>query len=484
MHPALIVLFVILGIIALLLIVILARTAMFKPAAEEAVTYPDVSVDNDKAVSSLQTLVRFRTESFRDHSLENNEEFDKLTAALPGLYPNVYRECELITLPGRELIYRWKGKSDARASVFMAHYDVVPVNDDAWDMPAFEGIIKDGILWGRGTLDTKVTLNGIMMAADALIAEGFVPEEDIYMAFSGGEEVNGEGAVNAAAYFKENGIELSMVIDEGGGVVKDVFPGVSADCAMVGIGEKGIMDVEYKVKSGGGHASAPKPGSPVVTLSKAVTAVEDSPMPLRLSEPAARMFDTLGRHSSFVYRMIFANMWCFKGVLNSITKKSGGELNALLRTTVAFTKMEGSKATNVIPPEASVVSNIRIAPGDTVESVLAALKAKVNNDKVSIEPIGGYETDPSPVAPVDDPAWDRIRNAVAGTWKGCLVSPYLMVQCSDSRHYRDVTDKVYKFSAMDLSAEERSTIHGNNERIRLEVVGRAVEFFTRLMMQS
>ena len=290
--------------------------------------------------------------------------------------------------------------------------------------------------------------------------------------------------MNAAAYFKEKGIVINYVVDEGGGVVEDVFPGVSSECAMVGIGEKGILDVEYKVKSGGGHASAPRPGSPVVALSRAVTAIEDDPLPMRISEPAAKMFDTLGRHSSFVYRLIFSNLWCFKGVLNSITKKSGGELNALLRTTVAFTKMEGSKATNVIPPEASVISNIRIAPGDTVESVLAELKKRVNNDKISITPIGGYETDPSPVAPVDDPAWDKIKNAVAGTWKGCIVSPYLMVQCSDSRHYRDVTNKVYKFSAMDLTAEERGTIHGNNERIRLEVIGRATEFFTRLMMQS
>ena len=182
MNICFIILYVILGLIALFLAVILIRAAMFKPAPGEAREYPDVNVDSEKAVKNLQTLVRFRTESFRDHSLENDEEFKKLTDALPQLYPNVYRVCELITLPGRELIYRWKGRSSDSASVLMAHYDVVPVNDDAWDMPAFEGIIKDGVLWGRGTLDTKVTLNGIMTTADTLIAEGFVPENDIYMA--------------------------------------------------------------------------------------------------------------------------------------------------------------------------------------------------------------------------------------------------------------------------------------------------------------
>ena len=89
--------------------------------------------------------------------------------------------------------------------------------------------------------------------------------------------------------------------------------------------------------------------------------------------------------------------------------------------------------------------------------------------------------DPSPISETDCPAWDKVAAAVAETWKGCVVSPYLMVQCSDSRHYRDLSRHVYRFSAMDLTAEERRTIHGNNERIRLETACRAVECYIRLM---
>ena len=179
--------------------------------------------------------------------------------------------------------------------------------------------------------------------------------------------------------------------------------------------------------------------------------------------------------------MIFANLWCFGGVLDSICKKSGGELNALMRTTVAFTQTSGSKTSNVIPPEASMVSNIRLNPEDTTESAIAYLKETIGNDKIDISMIRGMN--PSPISETGCPAWNKVASSVASTWRDALVSPYLMVQCSDSRHYGDISDKVYRFSAMDLTAEERHSIHGNNEHIRLETAKSAVEFFIRVMKQ-
>jgi len=202
---------------------------------------------------------------------------------------------------------------------------------------------------------------------------------------------------------------------------------------------------------------------------------------MHLTKPVAEMFDTLGRHSSFLYRMIFANLWCFRGVLDLICRKNGGELNALMRTTVAFTQMNGSSASNVIPPEASMVSNIRLNPEDTMESGLAYLKKVIDDPNVALQLIHGM--DPSPISRTDCEGWNKVASSVASTWKGCIVSPYLMVQCSDSRHYGSLSDRVYRFSAMDLTTEERGTIHGNNERIRVETIKKAAEFFIRLLRQ-
>ena len=473
--------YIILALIVAFLAVILIRAAMFRPAPEEKAEAADVEFDRGAAVSALAALVRCKTVSYDEAGKEDDAEFEKLISLLPELYPNVTKVCTLQRFPDRGLLYRWPGTEAGDPAVLMAHYDVVPVEEDQWEKPPFEAIIENGVMWGRGTLDTKVTFNGILSAAENLIAQGFRPRKDIYFAFSGGEEILGPGAKHIVNYFAAQGITPSMVVDEGGAVVEDVFPGVVGKCAMVGIAEKGQVNLEYSVSSGGGHASSPPKHTPIGRLSAACKAVEDHPFPMHLTKPVQDMFDTLGRRSTFVYRIIFANLWCFRGVLDGICKKGGGELNALVRTTVAFTQMRGSKAPNVLPPTASMVSNIRLNPADSVAFAQDYIRSTVGDEGVVLTDLKSFE--PSPISRTDCEGWRMVSKAVADTWRGCVVTPYLMMQCSDSRHYRDLSDKVYRFSAMDLNTEELRLIHGNNERIRLEVVERAVEFFIRLMQQ-
>ena len=475
--------YIILALIIIFIAVILIRTAMFRPALQPQESFEAVEFDRDRAVSGLAELVKCRTVSFTDHSKEDDTQFRKLLDMLPELYPNVFKTCEYYELADRGILFRWKGKSDGTKdpAVLMAHYDVVPVEPDNWQRDPFGAEIIDGVMWGRGTLDTKVTFNGILFAADTLISEGFVPEDDIYMAFSGQEEINGKGAVRIVERLAEQGITPSMVLDEGGAVVEGVFPGVKGSCGLIGIAEKGLMNVTFRLDTNGGHASAPAPHTPVGRLSAMCAAIENKPLPSHFTEPVLKMFDTLGRHSTFLYRMIFANLWCFKPVLDMICKKSGGELNALVRTTTAFTQMSGSLANNVIPPSASMTANVRINPADTSESVIAYYKSLIKDPDIKVEAM--VEAEPSRIAKTDCAGWERVTRAVRGTWKGCIVSPYLMVQCSDSRHYDRISDRTFKFSAMDLTSEERRMIHGNNERIRLDALYRAVEFFIRLIKQ-
>ena len=472
-------LYIALGLIALFLLVLVIRALCFRPKAQPQAIRDAVMFDRDAAVSALQQLVRCKTISYNDKSLEDDAEFQKLIDLLPTLYPKVFEACTLTQLPDRALLFRWPGKASDKPAVMMAHYDVVPVDEAKWDKPPFEGIIEDGVLWGRGTLDTKATFNGALFAANHLIGEGFVPEQDVYLAFSGGEEVNGKGAVNIVDYFVDQGITPALVLDEGGAVVENVFPGLKKPCGLIGIAEKGMMNVRYSVASSGGHASAPLPKTPITTLAKACRNVVEHPFKMQLTKPAAEMFDTLARESTFVYKLIFANLWCFKPILDMLCKGSGGDMNALVRTTTAFTQASGSNARNVIPTEASLVSNMRLNPADSVASATAYLQKVVGDPDVQIEVLESFE--PSPISETDCESYYKVADAVAETWRGCVVTPYLMVQCSDSRHYRDISRHVYKFSAMDLTAEERKTIHGNNERIRLESIGKAVEFYIRLL---
>ena len=472
--------FAVLGVsLAAFVAVVLVRTYRFTPHPLPTADEDEISFDKDKAVSDLQSLVRCKTVSRINHEGEVDEEFEKLIAMLPGMYPHVYEKCEFKRFPDRALLYKWEGKNHDNPSVFMAHYDVVPVNEEDWEKPPFDGIIEDGVLWGRGTLDTKATFSGALFAANHHIASGFIPENDIYLAFSGGEEVNGPGARHIVDYFEENGINPELVLDEGGAVVEGAFPGLKGACAVIGIAEKGMIDVEYRVKSNGGHASAPKPHTPVGVLAKACTRVEGKPFKAHVTKPVAEMFDTLGRHSTFLYRMIFANMWCFGWVIDLLGRLQGGDINALMRTTVAFTQMSGSSASNVIPPEATMVSNLRLNPSDTMDSALEYLTKTVNDENVQLSILRGYN--PSRISVTDSVGYKRVEGAVVSTWRGCIPTPYLMMQCSDSRHWGRISDKVYRFSAMDLTKEERGSIHGNNEKIRFECVHKCCEFFIRIM---
>ena len=469
----------VLGILLAFLLVLLVRALRFTPAEQETPAPLTEKPDPDKAVSHLQRLIRCRTVSDSDRSLEDDSQFEALYALLPELYPHVYASCQAVRPNDRSLIYVWKGRSSEKPVVLMAHYDVVPVRQEEWQRDAFSAEIVDGELWGRGTLDTKATFNGVLEAADNLISEGFVPANDIYMCFAGNEETGGNGAPANVEWLRSRGVKPELVLDEGGAVVENVFPGVTQPAAVIGIAEKGSLNLRLELETKGGHSSTPPVHSAIGSLAQAVCRVESSPFPFRITPPAARMFDTLARYSTLPYRLIFANLWCFGPVLDLICRKSGGELNALVRTTVAFTRAQGSDAYNVLPNSAWVAANLRLIPGEDADSAVNRLKSVIGDDRVKLVRAGGR--DPSPISLVDDEPWQRLSAAVRTAWPEAVVTPYLMIACSDSCRYCSISSHVYRFSAMALSKEQRGMIHGRDERIPLETAVRTVAFYQTLI---
>lgn len=470
---------IVLAAAAVWLAAVLIRAVRFTPKAEQAPAEAPVELDGEKIVRDMQDMIRCRTVSHMDEELTDWAEFEKFQALLRERFPLVHEKCALQKLGKTGLLYRLPGLASNQVSVCMAHYDVVPVNEAGWSKPAFDGILEDGVLWGRGTLDTKGTVCGIFEALEQLLSQGYVPKQDLYLSLSGDEETSGDSCPAIVRWFEEQGIRPALVVDEGGAVVDHVFPGVPGQCALIGISEKGGVDMEFSMDSQGGHASTPPPRQLLGHLSRAVLQIEKSPFPSQLTKPTRELFDTLGRHSTFLYRVIFANLWCFKPVVDLISKVSGGEFNAMMRTTVAITRFAGSDAYNVMPPKASFGVNIRLLGEDTMDTAMAYLKRVIKNEKIRVRVVDGMN--PSPCSDTDCAAWKTLKTAVRQTWPEAIVSPYLMMACSDSRHYNRITDRVYRFSAMHLSKQERASIHGNDERVPVETLVKTAAFYVRLM---
>jgi len=460
-------------------LILVGRAVAFKPLREPDVDIEPVDVDEDAAVSRMVMLIRCRTVSYQDKSREDVAAFEDFPVLLQKLYPNLHAACRQERVGARGLLYCWRGNTSDHPSVLMAHYDVVPAQEERWKKPPFDANIEDDVLWGRGTLDTKGTMLGILEAAEMLIGRGFTPKNDLYISFGGDEETDGAGTRAIVEVLRNRGVSPAFVLDEGGAVVVDVFPGLKRPCALVGIAEKGVVNVILRAESRGGHASAPPPQTPVSVLARAVGRVEKRPFPFRLTPPAKAMFNTLGRHCGLPLRVVFANLWCFAPLLNLLCRKKGGEMNALVRTTCAFTQMRGSDAPNVLPPDASMGANVRIICGETVQSVKSRLGVVIHDNRVIVDTANGKN--PSPVSSTTGEPWARLANAIAQTWPGAVLSPYLMVAASDSYYYAGISENVYRFSGMALSAEERAMIHGNDERVPLEKLHLLIEFYVRLI---
>ena len=473
------VLFSLTSILIVLLLIIIIRTLCFTAPKAAMREYQPINVNSDKAISDLAEMIKCKTVSHTDINEDDEAEFSKFKSLLPRLFPNIYEKCEYAEIGRRGLLFRYAGESSNSPSVLMAHFDVVAAEESEWKKPPFSAEVENGYLFGRGTLDTKCSLNGAMQALEYFISSGKIPKNDIYLAFSGDEEVNGTAASSIVSLFEERKITPQLVLDEGGAVVNNVFPGVKSPSALIGIAEKGMLNVEFSYLGNGGHSSSPKPHTPIGILSKACLDVERNPFKFRFTDASYPMFDTLARHSNFFYRMIFANLWCFSPIINYICRKNGGEMNALLRTTCAFTQMEGSKGINVIPPKAKMSANLRILPGESTESTLNYLKKTVNNREISIQKINGME--PSRISEINSEGYKKVSQAIGKVWSDAIVSPYLMFACSDSRHWGRISDKVYRFSPMALTNEERASIHGNDERISLDSIVKTVEFYTHLI---
>jgi len=474
---------ILLFLVATLVSILFVRVVLSKPKKIVAGRSTEIPrIDADGIAARLSELIKKKTIASHDPGAWNPAEFEAFRELLPTLYPESHKVLERTIIGGHALLYRWKGKGEGEPLVLMSHYDVVPASDVGWIKPAFSGDIYEGKVWGRGTLDTKCTLAAALEAVESLIKSGYMPERDVYLSFGNDEEIGGDGTPGIVRYLTKAGVKPGLVLDEGGAVVTGVFPGVSKPLAMVGVAEKGVTDIELLVRSSGGHSSTPPHKGAAWRLARAITRLEARPFPAAFPPATRFMFRTLAPHASLGLRIILANLWFFEPLILWVFGRGGGELNAMCRTTVVVTMLEGSKAANVLPAEAKAVVNIRIAIGQSVESVIARIKRVINDPLVEIRVI--LPGEPSPVSALSGSRFDAVSSTVREVFPDAVTAPYIVLGGTDARHYANVSTTVYRFSPMTMSKAERASLHAVNEAIPISSMEKAVEFYIRLIRRA
>ena len=465
--------------------VVAVRTATFKaPAAVDLSSVHLASarpVDVAKAAQHLGEAVRFQTVSHQDAAEDQPAEWDKLHAWLQATYPDAHRVMSREVVDGHALVYTWKGTDPALPPiVLMAHQDVVPVtpgSEGAWTHAPFDGVVADGAVWGRGSIDDKGSLVTLFEALDGLAKAGFTPRRTVILVSGHDEEVRGGGARAAAALLKARGVKAEFVLDEGMVVVSD-HPVTKAPVALIALAEKGYATLTVTAPAIGGHSSAPPPQTGVATLAKAVLAIADKPFPMKFSGPGADMLRSLAPHASPVVKMAAANTWLFSPLLVKETAKTPAGA-AMLHTTIAPTMLKGSPKENVLPQDAEAWINYRIAPGDSSADVMARAQSAVGDLPVKLAWVKTPD-EPSKVSSTSSEGWKTL-SALAGDESKAPVAPALMTAASDSRYMGPIADDIYRFQPLLLSVKDTEMIHGTNEHMTLANVERMVRFYQRLV---
>jgi carboxypeptidase PM20D1 len=437
-------------------------------------------VTTERAVQKLQALIRIPTVSYPDWSEVDEAAFDAFVTEHERQFPLLHERLGLTRVDTHGLLFHWAGRSDDRPVVLMAHLDVVPVDDGApWQHPPFGAEIHDGAVWGRGTLDDKGQLVAICEAVETLLEQGFTPAQDVWLSFGCNEEVSGPAARLATEELTRRGVRPWFVMDEGGAIAAEAFPGVAAPVGVVGVTEKGVTSLELRVDGRGGHASTPTRNGPTVRLAKAVARLDRHQMGASVPDPTIELLRRMAPHAPLALRPLMANAARLRPVLTRALIAAGPEPAAMTRTTFAVTTLSGSPALNVIASTARAGLNIRIMVGDTVAGVLEHVRRTIADDEVQIEVV--EENEPSPVSPIDDDAFRLIESTIAEVFPDAIPAPYVMMAATDSRFFTTICPRVYRFAPFRMTKAQREAIHSYDEHLRIDAFVDGVRWYQRLL---
>lgn len=435
--------------------------------------------EDRRAVEALQAAIRLPTVSHRDPAEVDREVFDDFIAELESRFPLLHRTCTVTRLAGDALLLRWPGRTDADPVVLMAHIDVVPINpDDAWTHPPFEATLADGMIWGRGALDCKGSLIALCVAAERLLANGFTPSRDIWFSFGCDEEVAGPAADAAVEELAGRGVSPWFVLDEGGAVALGGFPGVRAPLAVIGVAEKGLVDIRLRTTDEGGHASTPARGGATARLARAIVRLDRRPFPVNLPDATVQMLLTAAGHAPAPIRVAVRTAARSPKLLAKLLQRLGPETAAMTRTTDVVTQLTGAPGANVIAADATAMVNVRVMVGETVAGTVERIRRTVKDKSVEITVVSASE--PSPVSPTDA-AFELLTEVLRRAIPDAVPVPYIVMAATDGRYFHRRWPRVYRFNPFRMTKQQRGSLHNVDERIGVSDFLEGIGWYTALM---
>lgn len=474
-----------LGAVAILAMVLLWNVLRLPalPAAGAGAMPPPA--DLHAAAERLAAAIRIRTVSHGFANKPGEQDFAALHTLLARSFPRTHATLTRETVGTWSLLYTWPGTDPTLAPVLLtAHQDVVPIEagtEGQWTHPPFAGVIADGYVWGRGSLDNKQMLMATLEGVERLLAAGFQPRRTVLLAFGHDEELGGPlGARTIADLLAERKVRAQFSLDEGSAILDGVIPGVARPVAQIGLAEKGFLSLALKASAKGGHSSMPPSQTAIGKLGRAIARLEDTPLPASLDGPGGDGMRAIAPAMPIAARVAIANQWLFRPLLLRQLSASP-TTNALIRTSTAPTLINGGIKDNVLPTEATAVVNFRLAPGDTVAAVKTHVARVIDDPEVALADYRGEGTEATPVADGDGPGFRVIAEAARSIAPEAIVAPGLVVTGTDSKHYSRVSAAAYRFTPMRLKPEDIRRIHAANERIAIANYGEIINFYVSLI---
>lgn len=444
-----------------------------------------VTVDEQAVLSRFSKAIQIPTISFDDRSQFDQDAFIAFQDYLKENFPRVNQHAELTVINDFSLLYHLKGSDPSlKPALFMGHMDVVPVDEataNQWEQAPFSGKVVDGTIWGRGTIDDKISVVALMESMEMLLEQNIQPKRSIYYAFGHDEEAGGkDGARKIADFLATQNVEFEFVLDEGGVVTQDMLPGVTEPVAVIGIAEKGFVNLRLTVNAPGGHSSQPPEHTAAGILAQAIVKVEAAPFAtdMRFIQDT---FKHIGFATDLATRLPMSNLWLFSPAVESMMLKSPSSA-ASIRTTTAVTMLKGSSKSNILPTEAQAVVNFRILPGDTIDSVTQHITRAIDDPRVNIEAFMTNEA--SPVSSTESYGYKLIEQTIRRLDENLLVAPYLVQGGTDASNFYGLSDNVYRFMMVRLNPKTMKRFHGVNEQILVKDYIQAIQFYYAMVEQA